>query len=299
MSDQTAQTSFRHTFSADAEEARGALEAFRREEVIGLDTETFWDANAGGNRLSLLQLAREGGEVLVIDALAVGVETFRELIESEDVRMVAHNARFDDGVLGAAGLRPAALVDTLRMARMGLMLESYSLASVTEHLFGVPLDKTLRTSNWRRRPLTRAQVAYAAKDAHMVLLVYHELRRRFEAEGTFEGALRAALLGPPSAGREKRKRRIVEPLSPPLTAEEKLVVARLKKWRLALSNQQRVPAYMICPDKTLEHLARSRPATLDALKNVYGLGESKVARFGGDLLEALKDACGDSTTTGG
>ncbi|HYN83770.1 MAG TPA: HRDC domain-containing protein [Pyrinomonadaceae bacterium] len=299
MSELTPAEPFRHRLITDAGEARAALRDFLREPVLGLDTETFWDAKSGWSNLSLAQFARPDGEAIVVDALATGVEPLREVVESESVLLVAHNARFDEAVLAGAGLSPAGLVDTLRMARMGLTLDSYSLASVSEHLLGLPLDKTLQKSNWRRRPLTKAQIAYAAKDAHIVLRVFEELRAKFEAEGTFAGALLAAKLGPPAAAREKRKRRPAEPISPPLTKEEKGVVTRLKRWRLERANQQRVPAYMICPDKTLEHLARSRPATLDALKEVYGMGESKVARFGDALLEALKAACVESPPKGG
>jgi len=66
------------------------------------------------------------------------------------------------------------------------------------------------------------------------------------------------------------------------------MLARLKKWRLEKSLDEHVPAYMICPDKTLEHLAMERPATLDALNAIHGLGASRIARYGKDLLEALR-----------
>jgi superfamily II DNA helicase RecQ len=47
---------------------------------------------------------------------------------------------------------------------------------------------------------------------------------------------------------------------------------------------------MICPDRTLEHLAMERPATLASLIKIHGLGESKITRFGAELLEALGQA---------
>ncbi len=75
-----------------------------------------------------------------------------------------------------------------------------------------------------------------------------------------------------------------------LTSEEKLVVAYMKKWRLERANSQRVPAYMICADRTLEHLVRVRPATVEALASIYGLGEAKIRSFGEELLKALRDA---------
>lgn len=275
---------------ADEQGLREALASAPPSAVVGLDTETYWDHTANGMRLSLIQIAWPGREILVVDALSLGVEAVRPLIESASPSMVAHNARFDQGVLAGAGLRPDGLIDTLTMARASLTLQSYSLASVVEHLFGVPLDKSLRTSNWRRRPLTKAQVAYAALDARMALLVYEELKRRLEGEGRFEEVLRAATLAQRTTETVKRKKRVKQELSPPLTAEEKQVVSRLKKWRLERANTQRVPAYMICPDRTLEHLARSRPSTLEALGEVYGLGSSKITSFGEELLNALRDA---------
>ncbi|HLL75765.1 MAG TPA: HRDC domain-containing protein [Pyrinomonadaceae bacterium] len=279
-----------YRFIADAEEAAGEAERLLGEEVISLDTETYWEAPDSKSKVSLVQVASSRPEVVVFDALSCGVEPLRPLAESPAVSMVAHNARFDQAVLREAGLKPASFIDTLSLAHAALHLRSYSLAAVSEHLFGLPLDKTLRTSNWRRRPLTRAQIEYAALDARVTLRTYYELRRRLEAEGRWEAALRSALLpDEPGEAKPRRQRRPASP-GPPLTPEQKKTVTALKKWRLERAFSQRVPAYMICPDRTLECLARERPETLDQLRNVYGLGESKVERFGEDLLTALRDA---------
>jgi ribonuclease D len=206
--------------------------------------------------------------------------------------MAAHNARFDEGMLIGAGLRPVAFVDTLRLARSALRLPSYSLAGVTAHLFGIELDKSFQKSNWRRRPLTRAQLDYAAMDAFITLRVYDELLRILAEQGKLELALRAATLTPPSGETTTtpRKRRAPQPPPRPLTQEEKQAVAKLKKWRMAKAVESKLPAYMICPDRTLEHLVMERPATLEALNSIHGLGASKIARFGEELLDALKQS---------
>lgn len=284
-------------FVSDAAELREAVGALRGEKIIGLDTETCWDFKTDRSQeLALVQLAPPVGDVLVADVLATGVEPLRELLESPETKMVAHNARFDEGVLRGAGVMTAGLVDTLRMSRMALSIPSHSLAALTEHLFGLPIDKTLQKSNWRRRPLTRAQIEYAALDARMALLVYDELSRMLAAEGRLELALRASELAPAEPaepGKEPRKKRKAPALPEIiLTPEEKRLVALLKKWRLERANTQRVPAYMICPDRTLAHLARERPETLEALAAIHGLGESKIKNFGEDLLRALRESCG-------
>ena len=278
-------------FVDDATAAREALAALAPETIVGLDTETFFDHRTKTGRVSLIQIAPRAGSILVIDALSVEAEIYRPLIESPEVTLVAHNARFDEAMLLGAGLRPNGFLDTLRMAQLALVLPSYSLAAVCEHLFGIPLDKSLRTSNWQRRPLTRNQLAYAAIDARMTLRVHDELYRRLSEEGRLEMALRASMLTPASGEKKaRRKSRTPPPLETPLTAAEKRSVAHLKSWRLRRANEQRVPAYMICNDRTLEHLARIKPSTLEALKEIYGMGEAKIERYGEELLEALAEA---------
>jgi len=280
---------FRWRFIDDPARLGGEVEALLSEGLLGLDTETFWEGAGKPTRLSLVQIAAPGRDVIVVDALATGVEPLRPLLESTEVKLVAHNARFDAGVLRGAGVETRGLIDTLSLSRFALSLTSYSLASVTEHLFGLPLDKTLQTSNWRRRPLSRAQLEYAAKDARIVLDVYEELRRRLEEEGRLELALRVSELKPsaPRTGKPRQKRAPLPPLT--LTPEEKRVVAGLKKWRMECARTRRVPVYMVCQDRTLEHLARERPDTLEALANIYGLGESKITNFGEEILRALRE----------
>lgn len=283
-------------FLTDPAQVAEAVGAMLREPVVGLDTETYWDPKTNLSHVSLVQVAPREGDVIVADVLSAGVEPLRPLVESPEVRMVAHNASFDMGVLRGAGLKAYGLVDTLRMSRMALSLDSHSLASVSEHLLGLPLDKSLQRSNWRRRPLTRAQVEYAALDARICLLVYEELSRVLGEQGRLEAALRASAVEPREAAPEESKparRRKAQPRPPVvLTPEEKAVVARLKRWRMDRANSQHVPAYMVCPDRTLEQLAREMPETLEALANVYGLGESKISKFGEELLKALREACG-------
>ncbi len=279
-----------YSFLTDESSVREALVKFENESIVGLDTETYWDTATKQSGVSLVQLATNEGEVIVVDALVLGVELLRPIIESPAVLMAAHNARFDEGVLTGEGLHPVGFVDTLRMARQALNLASYSLAAVSEHLFGLPLDKTLQKSNWHRRPLTKAQLSYAAHDARVTLQVYETLRELLAEQGRLEDVLRFSTLTPSVLRERKRRRRIVQTPSEPLTEEQKRVVLHLKRWRTLRANLQRAPAYMICPDKTLEHLARTQPVTLEELATIYGLGESKIARFGEELLEALQEA---------
>lgn len=278
----------------DNDEAREALAGFEPETIVGLDTETYWNTAANKSHVSLVQVAPRHGQVLVFDLFTIDVEILRPLIESPAVTMVAHNARFDEAMLIGEGLKPQAFVDTLRLARAALRLPSYSLAGVTEHLFGIPLDKSFQKSNWRRRPLTRAQLEYAALDALITLKVYDELHRILTEQGKVEVALDAASLKPQNDAERPPRRRRTAPQPPPrpLTDEEKRAIAHLKRWRMAKAFEANIPAYMVCADKTLEHLVMERPAELESLNAIHGLGASKISRYGAELLEELRKAFG-------
>lgn len=51
------------------------------------------------------------------------------------------------------------------------------LSDLVRLTFGRPLDKTMRMSNWARRPLVPAQITYAALDAHCLVRVFAQWER--------------------------------------------------------------------------------------------------------------------------
>jgi ATP-dependent DNA helicase RecQ len=64
----------------------------------------------------------------------------------------------------------------------------------------------------------------------------------------------------------------------------------LKGWRREQARQQGVPPYVVFHDRTLVELAARRPASLDALGSIGGIGAAKLERYGSALLEVLAAA---------
>ena len=60
-----------------------------------------------------------------------------------------------------------------------------SLAQLVDETLGLPLDKAMRLSNWKRRPLTPPPLEYAALDAHCLVRLYAAFR--LDGEGPSEG----------------------------------------------------------------------------------------------------------------
>lgn len=75
-----------------------------------------------------------------------------------------------------------------------------------------------------------------------------------------------------------------------LDGDQEVVFQKLREWRKQTAAELDVPAFVVFNDRTLKELAMIRPRTLDDLKLVHGIGDSKVERFGGALLSALSDA---------
>jgi ATP-dependent DNA helicase RecQ len=76
--------------------------------------------------------------------------------------------------------------------------------------------------------------------------------------------------------------------APKLAGEDALFEA-LKAWRRQASAEQGVPAYVVFHDRTLGEIARLRPRALEDLRRASGVGESKLARYGPDLLRVVRE----------
>jgi len=76
---------------------------------------------------------------------------------------------------------------------------------------------------------------------------------------------------------------------PEVAADDPVLVA-LRAWRSERARADGVPAYTLFADRTLRELAFRRPADAHELLTVWGLGEARVARFGEDLLTAIREA---------
>jgi ATP-dependent DNA helicase RecQ len=69
-----------------------------------------------------------------------------------------------------------------------------------------------------------------------------------------------------------------------LSQPEVELFERLKAWRGGEARSQGVPAYVILHDRTLADIARQRPATLQALGQIGGIGAKKLERYGAALI---------------
>ncbi len=91
---------------------------------------------------------------------------------------------------------------------------------------------------------------------------------------------------PERVAKAPRSRKAAEPATS-LPAEAAALFERLRGWRAATAKEQGVPAYVIFHDATLREIAITSPSSLAELGKITGIGETKLARYGQQLLDAI------------
>ncbi|MBV8443955.1 MAG: RecQ family ATP-dependent DNA helicase, partial [Hyphomicrobiales bacterium] len=145
--------------------------------------------------------------------------------------------------------------------------------------FGVGKDRT--PADWRGvlRQLQSAKLIERDENDRDRLVVTEEGRRVLRGEAPF--ALREDVVN----AKARRSRRAAVDAE---DADDRLLAA-LKALRGAIAAAQRQPAYVIFPDRTLIEMAKARPAALNELSSLHGVGAVKLQKYGAAFLAVVRD----------
>jgi ATP-dependent DNA helicase RecQ len=81
-----------------------------------------------------------------------------------------------------------------------------------------------------------------------------------------------------------------EPARSQVADEDAGLLSLLKVKRRALAEAQNVPAYVVFPDRTLIEMAERKPATLDQMAGITGVGAKKLESYGAAFLDVITGA---------
>jgi DNA polymerase-1 len=171
-----------HTLVRESAGLQTVLQALDESDLVGLDTETT-GLDPRADRVRLLQLGTDRG-VYLVDCFAIDPRPLFALLAEKEV--IAHNAVFDLGFLGAFGFMPGRVHDTMLLSQLlhGPRHKKgfHGLADVAERELGAVLDKSEQRGDWSG-DLTQAQMEYAARDAGVLVPLYRTLAAKVEASG--------------------------------------------------------------------------------------------------------------------
>jgi len=259
---------------------------------LALDTE-FVRVDTYYARLCLIQVG-DSREAVCLDPLAIpDLQPLLQLLPRPGMVKVLHSASQDYEILvQLTGNAPAPLFDTQIAATLLGYGDQIGYAGLIEKLCGVTLDKSLSRTDWARRPLSEAELAYAAADVHYLAEIYPRLRDELEHAG------RLAWL-------EEDCRRLCEPTryhtAPEdawqrlkglsrLPAREQQIAARLAAWREIEAQERNRPRKWIIDDEPIYRLAERKPQTLAQLEALAVLPPKTLARHGETLLQLVTEA---------
>ena len=156
-------------------------------------------------------------------------------------------------------------------------------------VFGIGKDQDQNTWRGLFRQLTAGGHLTGDTEGHGTLALTDLARPVLRGETPFRMRAVAKGSGAKPAKTKRASSALPSPDSPGGT-----LFAVLRVVRSRLSQEAKVPPYVICHDRTLVELAQKRPASLAALQNIIGLGSSKISRYGQAFLDAIEPYRGEN-----
>jgi len=243
-------------------------------------------------KLCIAQIA-SSDEAVVVDALAEDIDLtpFFELMADKRVIKVFHAARQDIEICWhAAEIIPTPLVDTQVAAMVLGYGDSISYEQLVQRITGDSLDKSHRFTDWTRRPLAEAQLAYAVSDVTHLRDVYVKLAADLEERGRTEWMKEElkVLTSPdtyrmePEHAWERLKTRVRKP-------KELAILIEVASWREHEARTRDVPRGRVLKDDVIGDIAIQAPTTMERLAGLRSLPRGfERSKWGEAILEAVK-----------
>ncbi|WNH47562.1 MULTISPECIES: ribonuclease D [Stenotrophomonas] len=236
---------------------------------IGLDTEfirerTYWP------QLALVQMA-VGDEILLIDPLIPGMnEALAKWLADTSITKVMHSASEDLVTFKVAcGVLPRPLFDTQIAASLAGIGGGMGYQKLVTAITGVTLAKGETRSDWMRRPLSDAQLEYAADDVEYLFAIHDveeaklaELGRRQWLQDDAERLLASV------EHDEERWPHVAMRSAQFMDAAAQRRLLRLLRWRDVQARASDKPRSWILDNELAALLARTPPADAAALAKV-------------------------------
>jgi ribonuclease D len=230
-------------------------------------------------------------EAAVIDALApLDLQPLFDLMANEAVLKVFHAGRQDiEIVWHRAGLIPHPVFDTQVAAMVLGYGDSISYDQLVQRITGDAIDKSQRFTDWKRRPLTEAQVAYAISDVTHLRDVYLKLSADLDRRGRSEWVRREmeVLTSPetyrvePERAWERLKTRVRKP-------KELAVLIEVAAWREREAQARDVPRGRVLKDEIIGDIAVQAPTTPEKLAALRSLPRGfERSKWGNDIVVAV------------
>ena len=265
---------------------------YQQSSLLVLDTE-FVRTRTYYARLGLIQ-AYDGKTLALIDPVALtDLSAFWSLLSNPNIIKLVHSCSEDLEVFAHYGqCQPAPLFDSQIAASLCGMGHGVGYAKLVETCLQEVIDKGESRTDWMKRPLSEAQLNYAANDVFYLYQLYPQLQAELQKQG------RLAWLF--EEGERMTQGRLVEPDGDfaylkvknafQLTEQQLAYLKVLAKWRLERALERDLALGFVIKDHGLIGLAKKQPKNLSDLLKINDLTEQEKRIHGKELLKVMQKA---------
>ena len=265
---------------------------FSNSKWLAVDTE-FERVNTYYPELCLVQIS-DGINTVVIDPLLIkNIDPLIELLYQPSITKVLHSAHQDLEIFfNIKGSVPTPLFDTQLAAPLFGYARGIGYGNLIKEVFDIELEKGHARTDWKKRPLTKEQLRYAADDVIYLAKVYEVFLKKInEVENlTAYNEQMARLIKPetyqPDPDRMWKKIFAAKRMK----GKQLVVIKQLAAWREMTARERNRPRKWILPDNALVDMAKRLPDNKSDLLQIDKIGEKVVNRHGDELLKIIHDA---------
>ncbi len=241
-------------------------------------------------QLCLVQVA-SADQVAVIDTIALrDIDPFWTLLADGSHQTVVHAGREElNFSLRAIQRRPANLFDTQIAAALVSSEYPAGYGSLVGKFLGHKPDKGETRTDWRRRPLTQAQIRYAIEDVRYLLPMRDKLSEMLIAAGRLDwlAVEMTAWQDEVEASRSRERWRKVSG-SASFSSRSLAIVRELWLWREEEASRRDQPPRRILRDDLIVEMAKRRDAKESHVESIRGLQRGGLRRSIGDLAACIQ-----------
>ncbi|ABZ76398.1 ribonuclease D [Shewanella halifaxensis HAW-EB4] len=272
------------------------VEQYQEADLLVLDTE-FVRTRTYYARLGLIQ-AYDGKTLALIDPLAVSnLELFWQLLNKESSVKLLHSCSEDLEVFARYGqCQPTNLFDSQIAAGLAGMGHGLGYAKLVEQTLEVSLDKGESRTDWLKRPLTEAQLNYAANDVYYLYKLYPQLVDKLKEQGrldwVYEEGVRMTQGRLDTPDPDLAYLKVKNAFQ--LTSNQLAVLRDLAKWRMQRALQKDLALGFVVKDHALIGLAKKLPKTSNDLYKLTELTEQEKRIHGKELIKLIANVSYDN-----
>jgi ribonuclease D len=268
------------------------VEQYQQSTLLVLDTE-FVRTRTYYAKLGLIQ-AYDGKTLALIDPVAItDLSPFWQLLTNPKVVKLVHSCSEDLEVFAHYGeCQPSPLFDSQIAASLAGFGHGLGYAKLVDACLQVEIDKGESRTDWMKRPLTEAQLQYAANDVFYLYQLYPQLQEKLAASNRIEWLF--------EEGQRMTEGRLSLPEGDSvylkvknafqLSSQQLAYLKVLAKWRLNKAVSRNLALGFVVKDHALIALAKKQPTTLAELAQLNDLTDQEKRIHGKDLLTVMATA---------